>query len=64
MSMFYHIRQKGEYRLVHCSNALDANLDVNLASPLPFLLAKIKEPVPVAGSPCGLQTDSQVFSPC
>jgi hypothetical protein len=64
MSMFYHIRQKGEYRLVHCSNASDANLEVNLASPLPFLLAKIKEPVPVAGSPCGLQTDSQVFSPC
>ncbi|MFL5020418.1 MAG: hypothetical protein ACJ8EW_30335 [Rhizobium sp.] len=49
MSMFYHIRQKGEYRLVHCSNASDANLVMNLASPLPFLLATIREPAPVAG---------------
>ncbi|WP_144083241.1 hypothetical protein [Rhizobium leguminosarum] len=50
MSIFYHIRQKGEYRLVHCSNAWDANLEVNFASPLPFLLAKIMEPAPGAGS--------------
>ncbi|UWU27998.1 hypothetical protein N2600_22040 [Rhizobium sp. WSM1274] len=54
MSMFYHIRQKGEYRLVHCSNATDANLEVNFASPLLFLLANNNEPAPVAGSPCGL----------
>jgi hypothetical protein len=63
MSMFYHIRQEGEYRLVHCSNASDANLEVDLASPLPFLLAKIKEPASVAGSPCGLQTDFGYFRP-
>ncbi|MBY5850141.1 hypothetical protein [Rhizobium ruizarguesonis] len=64
MSMFYHIRQEGEYRLVHCSNASDANLEVDLASPLPFLLAKIKEPASVAGESLRFANSLRVFSPC
>ncbi|WP_129422115.1 hypothetical protein [Rhizobium leguminosarum] len=62
MSVLYHISKKDEYRLVHCSNASDANLRADLVSPLPLLLAKIKGSIPAARGPCGLQT-AQVFSP-
>jgi hypothetical protein len=59
--MLYHISQEDEHRLVHCSNALCANLEADLASSLPLLLAKIKETSPAARSPCGWQTDSGYF---
>ncbi|MGO7016365.1 hypothetical protein [Rhizobium leguminosarum] len=61
MSMFYHISPEDEYRLVHCSNALRANLGADLASSLPLLLAKIKETSLAAQSLCGWQTDSGDF---
>ncbi|WP_143540701.1 hypothetical protein [Rhizobium sp. L43] len=45
MSLLYHIPPEGEYRLVHCSNARDANLYADFAQPVPLLLAKIKRSI-------------------
>ncbi|MDC7744241.1 hypothetical protein [Rhizobium binxianense] len=63
MSLLYHIPQEGEYRLVHCSNALSANLWRDLASPLPLLLATIKGSILCRRESLRSQTVSEYFRP-